>query len=91
MRRIDAKHHIDGDKLIKTTNGQEIPLNEPTILFRGRDFLALPMLRFYMILCEMNFATDFQLDTMKDMIGEFEKFKTENSKTMKMPGITLGK
>jgi hypothetical protein len=45
VTRIDNKHHLEGEKIIKTTNGQAIDLEkEPVILFRGRDKLALPMM-----------------------------------------------
>jgi hypothetical protein len=60
MRQIDMKHHVEGDRIIKTTNGQEIPENEPTILFRGRDHLALPMLTYYRQLCIDDGCTDMQ-------------------------------
>ncbi len=89
MRRIDEKHHIEGEKIIKTTNGQEVPETEPTILFRGRDKLALPMLRFYRALCVADGCNDFQLSSMDKMIGAFEDFAAE-SPTMKQPGITRG-
>ncbi len=64
MRRIDEKHHISGEKIIKTTNGQEVPETEPTILFRGRDKLALPLLRIYRVLCVADGCNDFQLASM---------------------------
>lgn len=91
MRRLDNKHHIDGDQIIKTGNGVPIDLdNEPVILFRGRDKLALPMLEFYRHLCIMDGCTNFQMISMDDMIRRFREF-AESSPTMKQPGCTLGK
>lgn len=90
MRRIDEKHHIEGGKIIKTTNGTEVPESEPTILFRGRDHLALPMLEHYRELCVEDGCTDYQLESMDKMIAAFEKFAEENPKTMKQPGVTRG-
>ena len=89
MRRIDEKHHIEGEQIIKTTNGQAIPESEPTILFRGRDKLALPMLRYYRQMCADDGCTDFQLESMDKMIAAFVRF-AEESPTMKQPGITRG-
>lgn len=89
MRRIDLKHHITDDgKLIKSSDGIEIPEDEPTILFRGRDKLALPMIQFYRELCKKDGATDYQLDSMSNMIGRFEQYAHDHP--TKQPGITRG-
>lgn len=102
-RRIDEKHHIEfgilvGDnwsnaklEIIKTTNGQPIPETEPVILFRARDYLAVPMLIHYRTLCASDGATDYQLASMDKMISEFKKFAVDNPTVMKQPGCTLGK
>lgn len=89
MRRIDNKHHLDGEQIIKTGNGQPIPDDEPVILFRGRDKLALPMLRCYRALCVADGCTDYQMESMDDMIHRFEEFSNA-SPTMKQPGCTRG-
>ena len=95
MQRIDNKHHIDvtpeGEIRIVKNNGIPIDLTrEPVILFRGRDKLALPMLKHYRDLCVQDGCTDFQLTSMDDMIRRFEEFSA-SSPTMKQPGCTLGK
>lgn len=89
MRSIDLKHHVSDDgKLVKTSTGEEIPLSEPTILFRGRDRLALPMLKYYRQLCVDDGATDYQLTSVDGMIVQFEAYAAENP--TKQPGITRG-
>lgn len=91
MTRIDNKHHMEGETIVKTGNGVPIDLEkEPVILFRGRDRLALPMLKHYRELCVQDGCTDFQLQSMDDMIQRFEEFAAASS-TMKQPGCTLGK
>lgn len=91
MTRIDNKHHLNGESIVKTGNGQSIDLNtEPVILFRGRDKLALPMLMHYRQLCVADGCNDFQLESMDDMIRRFVEF-AEQSPTMKQPGVTRGK
>jgi len=90
MKQIDLQHHIERERIIKTSNGELIPENEPTILFCGRDRLALPMLSFYRELCLKDGCTDYQLASMDEMIRRFEKF-AEASSTMKQPGITEGR
>lgn len=89
-RRIDLKHHVEGSAIIKTSNGQAIPETEPTILFRGRDKLAVPMLAFYRKLCVDDGCTDYQLESIDAMIREFKKFADENPQAIKQPGITKG-
>lgn len=90
MRHIDMKHSIEGDRIIKTSNGQEIPEHEPTILFRGRDHLALPMLKHYRQLCIDNGCTDYQMESMDVMIARFEAFTKLHPEVMKQPGVTRG-
>jgi hypothetical protein len=99
-KQIDEKHHIEasvGDmikadiKIIKTSNGQAIPDDEPIILFRGRDKLALPMLLYYKGLCQEDGCTQYQLVSMDKMIKAFDQFYIQHYNKMKQPGITLGK
>lgn len=90
VRKIDLKHHIDqcGD-IVKTGNGVVVPLDEPLILFRGRDKLALPMLEYYRELCFNDGCNDFQLGQVDELIRKFREF-AEISPTMKQPGVTRG-
>jgi hypothetical protein len=90
-RQIDLKHHIDNDgRLIKSGNGVEVPENEPLILFRGRDRLALSLLLKYRELCVNDMCNDFQLSQIDILIEKFRKFADENPFLMKQPGITRG-
>ena len=96
--RVDNKHsmYISAENLpvlakrLESGELQPIPETEPVILYRGRDKLALPMLRYYRELCVADGCTDFQLKSMDDMIHKFEKF-AEKSETMKQPGVTRGR
>lgn len=90
MRKIDQKHHIDGDKIVKTTNGQEIPENEPLFLLRARDWLAVPLLLRYRELCIADGCNDWQLSQIDGVIDRFRMFAVDNPQTMKQPGITRG-
>lgn len=90
-RQIDLKHHIDTEgRLIKSGNGVEVPENEPLVLFRGRDRLAVQLLKIYRLMCVEDGCNDFQLEQVDEMIKRFEKFAEENPATMKQPGITRG-
>jgi len=91
VRQIDLKHHIDENgNIVKTTNGQVIPLDEPLILFRGRDYLAMPLLIKYHEMCERDGCNDFQLGQVQALIDSFAKYASENPGVMKQPGITRG-
>ena len=92
IKRIDNKHSItDQGVIIKTSNGAPIPDHEPKILFRGRDRLALPMLRFYLGMCLEDGCTPYQEESMRAMIAEFEDFQKKFPSSMKQPGSTSGK
>ena len=91
MTKLDEKHHLEGETIVKTGNGVEIDLDyEPVILFRGRDKLALPLLKIYSIMCQANGCTQYQLDTLDEMILKFSAFN-RISPTMKQPGCTEGR
>lgn len=97
--RLDNKHSayvdpIDGmpklAKRLETGALVPIPEDEPTIIFRGRDRLAVHLLDYYRTLCEFGGATDYQLASIDDMIEKFKKFAEGQPKTMKMPSATRG-
>ena len=103
-KRIDNKHSLVVDvthegqvfevdayvaKRMADGTFQRIPEDEPVIVFRGRDKLALPMLEFYRQLCVNDGCVDFQLTSMDDMIARFKAFAAA-SPTMKQPGVTRG-
>lgn len=92
IKRIDNKHSVtDNGTIIKTSNGSPIPDHEPKILFRGRDKLAIPMLQFYLGLCIQDGCTQYQEESMRSMIKEFENFRDSFSASMKQPGSTSGR
>lgn len=91
MRKIDGKFHIDGEQIVKTSNGDVVPEDEPLILFRARDHLALPMLLHYCQLSIRDGCNDFHLEGVNAVIAEFEKFSADHPERMKQPGVTRGK
>ena len=91
MRVIDPKYHIEGEQIIKTSNGLPLPDDEPMILFRARDRLALPMLRIYKVLSQIDGCNEHQIEGVNVMINTFLDFSIEHPERMKQPGITKGK
>ena len=91
MRVIDPKFHIERERIIKTSNGEEIPNDEPLFLIRARDNLAVAMLKAYLHLSAKADCTSYQILGVAERISAFERFAYNNPKRMKQPGITEGK
>lgn len=87
----DGKFHIEGDKIIKTSNGEAIPEDEPIWIVRGRDKLALPILYAYLKDSLDDNCTGYQIEGVKALIDRFARFADDYPERMKQPGITLGK
>ncbi len=101
MKAIDPKFHIewkagaqsgtlDDFSIVKTSNGEPIPDDEPLMLFRARDQNALPMLLAYRGICIDDGCNDFQLAGVDNRIQAFRDFITQHPERMKQPGITRG-
>jgi hypothetical protein len=91
VRKIDLKHHIDEQgRIVKTGNGVPISDDEPLILFRGRDRLALPLLESYRQLCQLDGCNDFQLGQINELMEKFLAFAEAHPEVMKQPGVTRG-
>lgn len=91
MKLIDTKYHIENDTIVKTGNGVPIPEDEPLILFRAKDRLALPMLYAYREICAADRCTDFHMRGLNELITRFEEFRVAHPERMKQPGCTMGK
>ncbi len=90
MRILDGKFHLEGEQLIKTSNGEPVPENEPLFILRGRDRLALATIERYYELCGADGRTDFQLDAVLVAHSKFKDFIKAHPERMKQPGITKG-
>ncbi len=93
-RRIDHKYsiHTIGDEAqIVNMQGVAVPEDEPLILFRARDRLALATLQYYRDLAVADGCTQFHLDGIDNRIGAFGNFAREHPELMKQPGVTQGK
>ncbi|MGH3427736.1 MAG: hypothetical protein ACRDQZ_09250 [Mycobacteriales bacterium] len=82
--------HIEGERLIKTSNGQAVPDDEPLFILRGRDKFALYTMIGYVELCVQFGVPQDRLDDLGKKVEQFRKFRAE-SDTVKLPGSTHGK
>jgi len=89
-RRLDNKFGITNNRVVKTSNGEAIPDDEPVILFRARDYLALPTLLDYKDRCIFDGCTVYHLDLLNKIIKEFSDFSEQHPERMKQPGVTRG-
>jgi hypothetical protein len=86
----DGDGHV-GVEIVKKSNREIIPYDEPIFILRARDRLALPALQAYLNLCEANNCTDYQLGSLERQIEVFKIWRREHADKMKQPGITEGK
>lgn len=92
LRRINDRFHVDTEGIvIKTSNGQAIPEDEPIVLLRGRDRLAHPLLLIYRVLCTLDGCNSYFLGEVDRSIAQFTMFKVDHADRMKQPGVTKGK
>lgn len=91
MRQISNRFSVDGDEIIKTSNGEPIPHDEPLLILRARDRLAIPLLKIYQQLSIVDGCNSWFLDEQLITIDQFEQFAREHPERMKQPGITKGK
>jgi hypothetical protein len=95
-RPIDPKFHMETQdaapyiSIVKTSNGEPIPDDEPLMLFRARDRNVLAMLHKYRELCEADGCNEFQMDGVNNRIEAFNNFAKDHPERMKQPGITRG-
>jgi hypothetical protein len=76
--------------LVKMSNNQVVPEDEPVFFFRGRDYLAIRVLEYYVTLCHDDGCNDYQLSGMAENIRRFKRFKRDHPERMKQPGVTKG-
>lgn len=88
-RKVNDMFHIDGERLIKTSNGQPIPHDEPIFILRGRDAIAEPTITHYIVLGDQAGMPDDRRQQLLAVRDEFYRYAIMNK--TKVPGITHGK
>lgn len=76
--------------LVKISNEEPIPDDEPIFIFRCRDAYALDALIYYRELSIKNGCTDYHQDGMNAAISRFREWQINNPDKLKQPGITMG-
>jgi hypothetical protein len=91
-RRLNSMFHVDdGYRLIKSSNGEPVPEDEPIFILRARDELALIALNVYHDEL-LDHGCDLERVRLHEkVIGQFTDFAIEHPDRMKQPGVTKGK
>lgn len=89
MRKLNDMFHIDGEQLVKTSNGQPVPDDEPIFILRGRDSLASWTINKYIDACKDSGVPEDRLEALYQVLGKFSRFAIKQS--TKLPGVTHGK
>lgn len=89
-RPVNEMFHIANGRLVKTSNNQPIPNEEPVFILRGRDNLSAKTIAHYIVEC-VN-GGNVPEDRLKDLFGVLRRFVNfANRFGTKTPGITHGK
>lgn len=91
MRKLNDMFHLEGERLVKTSNGQFVPEDEPLFIIRGRDAMAVALLSAYREFCRDHGTPQQRIDDLASVINLFEDYQKNYPDKMKIPGITLGK
>lgn len=89
--RFALANTITGPNIVKISNGEVLPEDEPLMLIRARDRIAIPGLLKYRELCVADGCNDYILGLLDETIEEFRRFETTHPERMKQPGVTRGK
>lgn len=92
MRRVSNKFATTTEgHIIKLSNGEILPADEPLFLMRARDRLAVKFLNNYIEISSEDGCNDFHFDLMNKSVNDFMEFRKLNPDKMKQPSITRGK
>lgn len=77
----EPKYRFENGRVINRASGEEIPLDEPVMVFRARDFNAEDAIGFYISLC----SDQEHRDAVQQRINDFRQFREKYPERMKEP------
>lgn len=91
-RQLNSMFDINDDlRLMKRSNGEVVPDDEPVIVLRARDRLTLPTMLVYEILAKLDGCNDWFMERITPALDGLREFQKDHPERMKQPGITKGK
>lgn len=92
LRKINDMFHVDTEGyLVKSSNGERVPEDEPVFILRARDNCAGPAIGVYLEEMYDVGAPQDRIDQIKQVFDRFRAFGVENQQRMKIPGSTHGR
>jgi hypothetical protein len=88
MRKLNDMFHIEGEQLVKTSNGEPVPEDEPVFILRGRDMLAINAIVSYKWACEDCGVPTDRIAALREVEDRFREYRSRNK--TKLPGVTHG-
>ncbi len=77
--------------LVKRSNEEPIPEDEPIFILRARDCLAFPTLQHYQQLSATDGCNAYHMDGIDRALISFMQWSNANPEKLKQPGITKGR
>jgi hypothetical protein len=76
--------------LVKMSNGEAIPEDEPIFILRGRDVLAVQTLAYYLEISAEHGCNDYHQQKVSEAIERFTSYEIDHPDVMKTPSVTRG-
>jgi hypothetical protein len=76
--------------LVKISNDEVIPEDEPVFILRARDIHALDTLMHYQAVCRAGDCNEYQMEGIDFALKRFVVWQMKNADKMKQPGVTRG-
>lgn len=83
MRQIDGKYQTSGD--ITKLDGTLVPIDEPLIMFRGKDKLLPELLQHYQQQCQQAGSPAGQVESLQELIDTITEWQANNQDKLKIP------
>lgn len=92
MRKLNDMYHINDElRLVKTSNGQVVPDDEPLFVVRGRDATAHLVVANYIALCSAYEVPEDRIEQLYGVLRGFIVYLAKHQELIKVPGVTHGK
>jgi hypothetical protein len=87
LLKIDGKYGMlpGGSGRIKKLSGQDVPDDEPLIVFRAQDGMSLPMLEAYARLCREAGCLPAFMAPLYRRMADFAEWQAANPGSVKVP------
>jgi hypothetical protein len=90
-RQLGNRFVVRDNEIVKLSNGEVLPHDEPLFLMRARDHLAITALLEYRKIAIADGCNDYLLGLLQETIEVFRGFAENHPERMKQPGVTRGK